>query len=119
MFDYKAYVTNVVDGDTIDVTIDLGFDILVKQRLRLYGIDTPEIRTKDLVEKEAGMKAKDFVEKAILLKEVMISTYKDKKGKFGRYLAEINYFKDNDSEVMTSLNVELVDLGLAKIYGDK
>jgi micrococcal nuclease len=118
MYNYKAFVNRVVDGDTIDVIIDLGFGVLTKERIRLLGIDTPEIRTKDLVEKAEGLKAKEFVENAILLEEVTIVTYKDSKGKFGRYLAEVLYFKDKLFEDLTHLNDELVELGLAKIYGD-
>jgi micrococcal nuclease len=59
-FWYGATVLNVVDGDTIDLMIDLGFSIHHKIRVRLYGVNTPESRTKDLAEKELGLKAKSF-----------------------------------------------------------
>lgn len=59
--EYPAYMLRVVDGDTIDFSIDLGFDIRLKQRLRVQGIDAPEVRTKDLVEKAAGISASNFV----------------------------------------------------------
>jgi micrococcal nuclease len=110
MYNYKATIVNVVDGDTVDAIIDLGFNIQIKERLRLYGIDTPEIRTKDLEEKEKGFAAKDFVKEAILNKEVMIDTTKGT-GKFGRYLATIYYGENN-----TNLNEELLEKGYAKPY---
>ena len=64
MFEYKCKMVKVVDGDTVDVDIDLGFGVwLRKQRIRLYGIDTPESRTSDDVEKVYGLAAKDFLSK--------------------------------------------------------
>ena len=64
MFEYKCKIVRVVDGDTVDVDIDLGFGVwLQKQRIRLYGIDTPESRTRDLEEKKYGLAAKDFLTK--------------------------------------------------------
>lgn len=104
---YKALVSNVVDGDTIDVNLDLGFDITVNTRLRLYGIDTPEIRTRDLVEKAEGKKATALVEEKILGKEVVLKIYKA--DKYGRYLADV-YIDDE------CLNKTLVEQGLAKEY---
>ena len=90
MHEYKCVITKVVDGDTVDIDIDLGFGVwLRKQRVRMYGIDTPESRTKDLEEKKYGLAAKDFLidmlndEAGITLK-----THKDAKGKFGRILGE-------------------------------
>ena len=68
MNEYHCVITKIIDGDTIDVDIDLGFDCwLHKQRIRLYGIDTPESRTRDLEEKKYGLAAKAFVEKFIPL----------------------------------------------------
>ena len=62
-FSYRVKrVTKVVDGDTIDVILDMGFNILFAQRVRLFGIDTPESRTRDLVEKKYGLKAKKFLQ---------------------------------------------------------
>jgi len=114
MYNYKAHVDRVVDGDTIDVTLDLGFDVHIKQRLRLFGVDTPETRTRNLKEKKAGLKSKKYVIDAIADKDIQITT--EEKGKFGRYLAMIYYgtdFKQN-------LNRELVDKGLATEYfGEK
>ena len=63
MYEYSCRIVRVVDGDTVDIDIDLGFDVwLKKQRIRLYGVDTPESRTRDLEEKKHGLIAKKFVE---------------------------------------------------------
>ena len=84
MYEYNCTVERVVDGDTIDVTLDLGFDILYKSRVRLYGIDTPESRTRDKDEKARGKMAGAFLEEAIEDGEkVIIQTkLKDSRGKF-------------------------------------
>ena len=88
-FSYRVNkVTKVVDGDTIDVVIDLGFDIMYKSRVRLFGIDTPESRTRDKVEKKYGLLAKQFL-KDHLKGKIVIKTHKDNEtGKFGRILGE-------------------------------
>jgi len=109
-FTYKAHVVNVVDGDTIDVILDLGFNLKHKIRLRLFGIDTPEIRTKDKKEKAAGIISKEKVMELILDKDVTVKTIKDSQGKYGRYLA-IVILEDN-----MNLNNYLVEQHLAKVY---
>ena len=87
-FTYKAEVTRVVDGDTIDVELDLGFSILMRARVRLLGIDTPESRTRDLEEKKFGLAAKDYLKHWIEeQKYVMIES--TEKGKFGRVLGNV------------------------------
>ena len=84
---YSAVVTDVYDGDTVTVTIDLGFNVLLSdQKIRLLGVDTPELRGE---EREEGLKVRDQVRKMILNKKVIIRTHKDKKGKYGRWLAEV------------------------------
>ena len=91
-FSYRVNkVTKVVDGDTIDVIIDLGFDIMYKSRVRLFGIDTPESRTRDLVEKKYGLMSKDYLKEALKNAEkIVIKTHKgEETGKFGRILGEI------------------------------
>lgn len=118
MYEYKAIVKKVVDGDTIDVIIDLGFNIGFGypngERLRLYGVDTPETRTKNKKEKAKGLKAKVFVKNKIEGKKILIKTDKDLKGKFGRYLAKIYYPIGNN--IYACLNKELIDKKLAKEY---
>ena len=90
-FVYQAELDRVVDGDTVDVILDLGFDVkLHKQRVRLAGIDTPESRTRDLAEKKLGLAAKER------LKELCVGTFKIKslgKGKYGRIIG-IPYTED-------------------------
>ncbi len=88
MYEYKATIIKVVDGDTIDVDIDLGFDVWLRnQRIRLFGIDTPESRTRNKQEKAHGLLAKAYVQKALILGRTYALTTKEK-GKFGRFLGE-------------------------------
>lgn len=110
MYKYQATIKRWVDGDTVDVDIDLGFGLIYSnQRLRLYGIDAWESRTRDLDEKEKGLAAKAFVnEMAPVGTQVTIITYKE--GKYGRILAEV--FLDED----TNLNKLLTEKGHAERY---
>ena len=90
MHEYNAIVRRVVDGDTMDVTLDLGFDILYNNRIRLYGSNTPESRTRDLEEKKLGLAAKDRVKELCPVgSSVIIKTTKEGRGKYGRILGEI------------------------------
>ena len=87
-YEYNCRLVRVIDGDTIDIDVDLGFDVwLLKQRVRLMGIDTPESRTRNLAEKELGLASKRRL-KELLSKKFIIRTHKDGKGKFGRILGE-------------------------------
>tara|TARA_R100000781_G_scaffold2413_1_gene3919 strand:+ start:448 stop:867 length:420 start_codon:yes stop_codon:yes gene_type:complete len=99
MYEYSCEVTRVVDGDTVDVIIDLGFDISYKSRVRLYGIDTPESRTRDKDEKVRGLMSKQYLVDELSKGQVVIKTYKDKKGKFGRVLGEM-YVADRNINLM-------------------
>ena len=89
MYEYKVSVVKVVDGDTVDVDIDLGFGMMYKkQRVRMLGIDTPESRTRDLTEKKFGKASKKHLKK--LLEDAdSISLVSHDKGKFGRILGEL------------------------------
>jgi micrococcal nuclease len=88
MYEYKATIIKVVDGDTVDVDIDLGFDTwLHNQRIRLDGIDTPECRTRNKREKAHGLLAKAYVQKALVVGRTY-ALRTTKKGKFGRFLGE-------------------------------
>jgi len=92
MFEYNAVIVKVVDGDTVDVDIDLGFSVwLKKQRVRLYGLDTPESRTRDKEEKKYGLLAKAKVlEHCPIGSKIKVKTQKGKsKGKYGRILGEL------------------------------
>ncbi len=114
MFEYYVKeVTNVVDGDTIDVVIDLGFDISFSSRVRLAGIDTPESRTTDKAEKALGLESKEYLKKAIkAAKVVVIKTEKmDSSEKYGRILGWV--YLDHSS---TSINNEMIAKGYAWGY---
>lgn len=106
-YKYKAYVERVLDGDSADMVVDLGFKISIRERIRFFGIDTPETRSSDLDEKHKGLEAKKYVKEAIEGKWVMLET--SKQGKFGRYLGTI-FIEDRN------LNKELIEKGLAKEY---
>lgn len=111
MYTYKAKLIKCVDADTLDLLIDIGFNIHIKERVRLYGINCPETRTRDLEEKKRGLQAKAYVKDMLKGKEILVQTHKDGKGKFGRYLVEV--FMEN---YPVSLNDMLVKDGHAKIY---
>ena len=111
MYEYNCQVNRVVDGDTIDVTLDLGFSILHKCRVRLYGIDTPESRTRNKDEKVRGKLAAKYLEDAINngTKVVLRSKIKDSKGKYGRVLGEVVVDDIN-------INVSMIENYLAVAY---
>ena len=103
MYEYKCKMVKVVDGDTIDVDIDLGFGVWMRnQRIRMHGIDTPESRTRDLEEKKYGLAAKDFLIKWTNAGGLTLKTHKDDRGKFGRILGEIWCFD-------TNVNVKMIE----------
>ena len=106
MYEYRASLVKIVDGDTIDVNLDLGFDVfLKKQRVRLYGINTPESRTRDLEEKRYGLAAKERLRELLEEAEsIMVKTEIDKKarGKYGRILGTIFAGKINVNDLLIS-----------------
>lgn len=104
---YDAVVTNVVDGDTVDVDVDLGFTVWVKIRLRLWGIDTMEINDKDSTKRELAQKAKQKLIDQLLNQKVVIESFKT--DKYGRWLAVV-YINGS------SINQQLLDEGLAVEY---
>ena len=105
MFEYQCTIVKIIDGDTVDVDIDLGFGVwLKKQRIRLYGIDTPESRTRDLEEKKYGLVAKVFVETHLPVGSTRtLTTVKDKTGKYGRILGKFKAF-DSYTDAWVNLN---------------
>ena len=113
LYHYRAKVDRIIDGDTIDVIFDLGFDISYRSRVRFVGVNTPESRTRDLEEKALGLAAKDFVGRWLLEhagNNPIIETSLDKKGKFGRVLGRIL----NDEGIC--LNDVLIDQGIGTPY---
>ena len=111
MFEYSCTIVKVIDGDTVDVDIDLGFGVwLKKQRIRLYGIDTPESRTRDTEEKVFGLEAKAYLKTRLEnCEKLIVKTEKD--GKYGRMLG---WFYSHEGE--TSINIEMVEKGYAWEY---
>lgn len=102
MYEYKGTIVRWVDGDTVDVNIDLGFGVVLSnKRIRLWGIDTPETRTRDLEEKRLGKAAHHFVQGfAPEGSVVTLKTYKS--GKFGRILAEVIMDEANINQLLVS-----------------
>ena len=116
MYEYKCEVTRVVDGDTIDCVLDLGFSILHKCRVRLYGIDTPESRTRDLDEKARGKLASKFLQDSIDNgKDIVLrSELKDSKGKYGRVLGSIVVDDLDINKAMVANNLAVKYFGQSK-----
>ena len=121
MYTYKIKLDRVIDGDTIDAHIDLGFDVSIKKRIRFMGINTPESRTRDLEEKARGLAAKDRV-KCLLEGCDSITLKSHGVGKFGRCLGEIMLDKvdEQNNNTLINLNELLVAEGHAvKYFGGK
>jgi len=117
MYEYACTVDRVVDGDTIDAYIDLGFDVSIKKRIRFMGIDTPESRTRDLEEKARGLAAKDRL-KAILEGADEIQLCSHGVGKYGRCLGELHVDMLDGKKCLTLENVNelLIKEGHAVAY---
>ncbi|GBC59169.1 nuclease [Desulfonema ishimotonii] len=113
-FFYRAVVRSVYDGDTCTVDIDLGLGVwLHGEKLRLSRINAPELRGD---ERDAGLTSRDFLRKVILNREIRIQTVRDKKGKYGRFLADIWLF-DEAQDKWLNVNDLLVEKGYA-VYKD-
>jgi len=114
MYEYKCRVERVVDGDTVDVFIDLGFDVvLCNQRIRLYGIDTPESRTRDKQEKIYGKAASKFLT-GILGDDCIIRTRRDARGKYGRILGEFIVRDEDGNDI--NVNEFMIENHLGVAY---
>ena len=109
MYSYNAVADRVVDGDTVDALIDLGFNVWIKKRIRLHGIDAPESRTRDLEEKAKGLAAKDKLVQLLAANGNKFVLISHGVGKYGRCLGEILI---NDE----SINLLLIKEGFAKEY---
>lgn len=107
MYEYNAHVVKVYDGDTITVDIDLGLGVWLRgQKIRLAGINTPELKGD---KREYGLASRDALRESILDKDIRLKTYKDKQGKYGRWIADV-YFRG------TFVNEWLLEEGYAEIY---
>jgi micrococcal nuclease len=113
MYEYKCKLERVIDGNTIDAEIDLGFNVLVKQRIKLYGIATPSMQTNDPTQKEQGLIAKTRLIE-ILPKSFVVKTVLNKRGKIGRVLGFVYIEQEDGSRI--SVNDLLVEEGTATRY---
>lgn len=111
MYEYKAKLIRVIDGDTLVLSVDLGFYTSRTETFRLYGVNTPELRSIDPGERVSALEAKEFVTRQLTDRILTIKTIKDKEDKYGRMLALV--FIENDDE---SVNNKLVSTGLAVPY---
>ena len=103
LYKYNATVVKVYDGDTITCDIDVGFGIVLrKQKIRLYGLNTPEVRGE---ERELGIISRDKLREKILDKNIILETIKDKKGKYGRWLGIIHLNNENVNEWLIQNNL--------------
>jgi len=120
MYEYRATIVKIIDGDTVDVDIDLGFNVVLRdERVRVAGIDTPESRTRDLEEKKFGLAAKERVKellgKTCTLKTQINKSGEDMKGKFGRILGDFNVY-DAKTDSWKMLTQVLISEGHAVPY---
>lgn len=111
MYTYNAKLERVVDGDTIDALVDLGFDTWKRVRIRMHGINSPESRTRDLEEKEKGLAAKKYLQDILESNGGVFILVSHGVGKYGRCLGEIYLTEDSDS-----INNLLISEGHAKEY---
>jgi micrococcal nuclease len=121
MYEYKAVVNRVVDGDTIDVTIDLGFSVWKKMRVRMEGINTPESRTRDLEEKKRGLAAKDRLKSILEFNNNKCVLKVSGVGKYGRALATVlveslSPLNGEDGITLIDVNKQLIEEGHAVEY---
>jgi len=121
MYEYKAIVDRVVDGDTIDCTIDLGFKTWKKVRIRMEGINTPESRTRDLEEKKRGLAAKDRLVEILKYNDNQCTLKVSGVGKFGRAIASVyvdtlSPASDQSSMTIVNVNKQLIEEGHAVAY---
>ncbi len=122
MYEYRATIIKVVDGDTVDVDIDLGFGIIMKdERVRIMGIDTPESRTRDKVEKKFGLAAKtrlkELLGKTCTLKTQINKDGEDMKGKFGRILGDFSVYDSNTDSYKNVTEIMIAEHHAVKYQG--
>ena len=116
MFEYNVKITRVIDGDTVDGMVDLGFSVHRKIRIRLYGMNAPESRTKDLEEKKRGLEAKYRLRDILEANDYEVTLKSHGVGKFGRCLGELFYYDHNEAEwdgdfIKKSINNQLIEEG--------
>jgi micrococcal nuclease len=114
MYEYKAQIQRVIDGDTAVAVVDLGFSTFKNEHLRLFGINTPELNSKDEEQRAAAKAAQNALSALIVGKVVIVKTFKDRTEKYGRMLAEI--FITDDKGVVANVNQWMIDNKYATIY---
>lgn len=119
MYVYNAVVVKVVDGDTIDCNIDLGFHTWVCKRVRLLGIDTPELNSTDQAQREAAKEAKEELIENLEGREIILETKLDRSDKYGRVLGAIYFELEDAGDFEKSYNSILIDQGFAVKYEGK
>lgn len=115
MYEYKCFIVRVIDGNTIDAEVDLGFNVLIRQRIKLHGIKTADIRSLDQKEKDLAIKAKNRLIE-LLGKEFVCKTVMNKRGKTGRVLGYA--FVEDEYGNRTDINQLMIDEGLATEFGN-
>ena len=122
MYEYRCKIVKIIDGDTVDVDIDLGFGVWMhKERVRMMGIDTPESRTRDKVEKKFGLASKEYVKAYLpigsmqVLKTEIDKSGEDKKGKFGRILGDFLVY-DSSEDATKRLTEVMISQGYGVAY---
>ena len=114
MFEYFCKIQRVVDGDTVDISVNLGFDIWHNARVRMMGIDTPESRTRNLEEKALGLASKARLKELLKGKKIKIVCSKEGKGKFGLIIADVHTIDKEGNDV--NVNNQLIEEGHARPY---
>jgi micrococcal nuclease len=115
MYEYKCYVVRVVDGCTVDAQVDLGFNVLVRQRIKLYGIHADDIKSLDDKLREKATASKNKLAE-LLGKEFICQTILNKRGKIGRTLGHV--FIEDESGNRINVNQKMIDDGYATSYGE-
>ena len=111
MYQYHAVIIAVYDGDTVIANIDLGLNVWVQEKIRLFGINAPELNGSQRID---GLASRDYLRKLTLDQKVIIKTIKDKKGKYGRYLGVIHLCDENGNMLpVMPVNTMLVRAGYA------
>ncbi len=113
MYVYNCKVDRIIDGDTVDLFIDLGFNVVLHERIRLYGINAPEVRTKDLEEKERGLQAKAYLYNWLDSNPIQVETVKGR-GKYDRWLGTLYAIRDDGLRI--NINEQMILDGHAVEY---